>query len=147
MNGRGSNAGAHRRELRLNASGFFRNLISSEARPQHPFRRASRHLGDGRRLRGTIGDIGPTRKRIRRTAIANSKNMNKDTEHLVHARALKSDILAAPGVWLPRREILLEWLEKFLQRIAGPNYDLGESEAADLVALDKFLRKTMVPVA
>jgi hypothetical protein len=73
--------------------------------------------------------------------------MNKHQEHLVHARALRSDILAAPGVWLPRREILLEWLEKFLLRIAVPSYHLGETEAADLVALDKFLRKRMVPVA
>ena len=73
--------------------------------------------------------------------------MNKHNEHLVHARALLADIVAAPGVWLPRREILLEWLEKFLQRVAGPNYDLGETEAADLAALDKFLRKRLVPVA
>ena len=73
--------------------------------------------------------------------------MNQHNEHLLHARALRSDILGAPGVWLPRREILLEWLEKFLQRVAAPNYDLGESEAADLAALDKFLRKRMVPVA
>ena len=68
-------------------------------------------------------------------------------EHLVHARALQADILAAPGVWLPRREIVLQWLEKFLQRVATPRYELGETEAADLAALDKFLRKQSVPVA
>ena len=73
--------------------------------------------------------------------------MSKHHEHLVHARALRADILAAPGVWLPRRETLLEWLEKFLQRVTVPNYNLGETEAADLVALDKFLRKRLVPVA
>ena len=73
--------------------------------------------------------------------------MNKHNEHLIHARALQADILAAPGVWLPRREIVLEWLEKFLQRVAAPRYELGETEAADLVALDRFLRKNLVPVA
>lgn len=73
--------------------------------------------------------------------------MNEHHQHLLHARALQADILAAPGVWLPRREILLEWLEKFLQRVAVPNYALGESEAADLAALEKFLRKKMVPAA
>ena len=73
--------------------------------------------------------------------------MNQHNEHLVHARALQADILAAPSVWLPRREILIEWLEKFLQRVAVPNYELGETEAADLAALDKFLRKKLVPVA
>lgn len=73
--------------------------------------------------------------------------MNSHHEHLVHARALRADILAAPGVWLPRREILLDWLNKFLQRVAVANYELGETEVADLVALDKFLRKRSVPVA
>lgn len=68
-------------------------------------------------------------------------------EHLVHARALRADILAAPGVWLPRREILVDWLEKFLQRAITPKYELGETEAADLVALEKFLRKKSVPLA
>lgn len=73
--------------------------------------------------------------------------MNSHHEHLVHARALRADILAAPGVWLPRREILLDWLDKFLQRVALANYELGETEAEDLAALDKFLRKRSVPVA
>lgn len=77
----------------------------------------------------------------------NSKNMNKHNEHLVHARSLRADILAAPGVWLPRREVLVEWLEKFVQRVAVPNYELGETEAADLAAVEKFLRKKFVPVA
>lgn len=73
--------------------------------------------------------------------------MNPHHEHLVHARALRADILAAPDVWLPRREILLDWLDKFLQRVVTPAYTLGESEAADLAALEKFLRKRLVPVA
>ena len=73
--------------------------------------------------------------------------MNQHHEHLVHARALRTDILAAPDVWLPRREILLDWLDKFLQRAAVANYELGETEAADLVALDKFLRIRSVPAA
>lgn len=73
--------------------------------------------------------------------------MNQHHEHLLHARALRADILAAPDVWLPRREILIDWLDKFLQRVVVPNYQLGETEAADLAALDKFLRKRLVPVA
>ena len=50
-------------------------------------------------------------------------------------------------MWLPRREILLDWLDKFLQRVAVANYELGETEMADLVALDKLLRKRSVPVS
>ena len=73
--------------------------------------------------------------------------MSKLQEHAVHARALRADILAAPAVWLPRREIIVEWLDKFLQRVGTPHYALGETEADDLDALDKFLRKKSVPVA
>jgi hypothetical protein len=68
-------------------------------------------------------------------------------EHLVHARALRADIIAAPAVWLPRRDILVDWLDGFLKRVTAPKYELGETEAADLAALDKFLRKKSVPVA
>lgn len=73
--------------------------------------------------------------------------MNNHSEHLTHARALRADILAAPDVWLPRRESLVEWLDKLLQRLVAPKYELGETEADDLGALDKYLRQRHVPVA
>ena len=73
--------------------------------------------------------------------------MSIQTAYLTHARALRSEILAAPDVWLPRRQILLEWLENFLQRAGAPAYELGSTEADDLAALDTFLRKQKVPVA
>lgn len=71
--------------------------------------------------------------------------MNHNSEYLNRARALQADILAAPGVWLPRREILLDWLECFLVRAARPKYELEEHEASDLRALEQFLRKQQVP--
>ncbi len=73
--------------------------------------------------------------------------MNSSSEQLIRARALKADILAASGVWLPRREILLEWLDEFLERASAPNYEIEEGEASDLRALDHFLRQQKVPVA
>jgi hypothetical protein len=73
--------------------------------------------------------------------------MNKHHAHLTHARSLRADILAAPAVWLPRREILLEWLAGFVTRAEAPSYELGETEADDLAALDQFLRKKKIPVA
>lgn len=66
-------------------------------------------------------------------------------EHLLHARALRADILGAPEMWLPRRETLLEWLSGFLTRAAAPKYELGVTEAADLAALEHFLRKKKIP--
>lgn len=73
--------------------------------------------------------------------------MPKANEHVLHARTLRNDILAAPDVWLPRREVLLQWLDGFLLRADKPAYLLGETEAADLTALDLFIRKKKVPVA
>ncbi len=72
--------------------------------------------------------------------------MNTEPKHCLQARSLRADLLAAPDVWLPRREIVLEWLNAFLLRAAKPTYDLGETEEADLTALDLFLRKRKVPV-
>ncbi len=73
--------------------------------------------------------------------------MQKPSEHFLHARALRADILATPDVWLPRREILLEWLEGFLGRAETSRYELGPTEATDLTELDRFLRKKKVPIA
>lgn len=73
--------------------------------------------------------------------------MYQKNEYLDQARALRADILAAPAVWLPRRDDLLQWLDGFVERADVPAYDLGETEAADLKALDRFLRQQHVPVA
>lgn len=66
---------------------------------------------------------------------------------VTQARALRADILGAPTVWLPRREILLDWLNGFLGRAEKSRYELGDTEAGDLDALGHFLRKKKVPVA
>jgi hypothetical protein len=73
--------------------------------------------------------------------------MSQPDVHLTHARALQADILAAPDIWLPRRDILLDWLNGFLLRAKAPRYELAETEAADLKELDQFLRGKAVPVA
>jgi hypothetical protein len=73
--------------------------------------------------------------------------MHKQNDHLLQARTLRSDILAAPNIWLPRREVLLDWLNRFVRRAETKSYELGETEAADLTALEHFLRKKKVPVA
>jgi hypothetical protein len=73
--------------------------------------------------------------------------MQKNNEQLVQARGLRADILAAPTVWLPRRDILVEWLNTFLLRAAAPGAALEDTDVSDLDALDRFLRKQHVPVA
>jgi hypothetical protein len=41
----------------------------------------------------------------------------------------------------------VQWLDGFLLRARAPAYALEETEAADLKALDLFLRGKMIPVA
>ena len=72
--------------------------------------------------------------------------MHLHQDQLSQAHALRASILAAPDVWLPRRAILLEWLDDFLQRAAAATYELLPGDAADLDALDRFLRKQKVPI-
>jgi hypothetical protein len=73
--------------------------------------------------------------------------MQNNKEHITHADSLRTDILGAPDVWLPRRDVILDWLNGFLRRAAVPSYALGDTEADDLTALDRFLRKRKIPVA
>lgn len=72
--------------------------------------------------------------------------MQRNEEHITHARGLRAGIVGAPQVWLPRREILVEWLDGFLARTARSSYELETTEAADLRALDRFLRRNHVPL-
>ena len=73
--------------------------------------------------------------------------MNKHHEELTHARALRANIVGAPEVWLPRREILVNWLDGFAGRAAKAGYELQPTESDDLRAVEQFLRKHKVPVA
>jgi hypothetical protein len=103
---------------------------------------------DGSRLaRARRGYSSGQRRRPGRAAHGPTHFMHPHQEKLVHARQLRADIAAAPDVWLPRRDILITWLDTFLTRIAAPKSVLGETDAADLVALERFLRHQKVPAA
>jgi len=67
--------------------------------------------------------------------------MNKHQEQLSFASGLRTEILEADGLWLPRRDDLLAWLNGFIARVQTSNYELGETELADMTALNSFLRR------
>jgi hypothetical protein len=71
--------------------------------------------------------------------------MHNHQEKLTQARRLRADIVGAPDVWLPRRDALVEWLDTFLVRIGLPKSQLEETDAADLQALERFLRTQKIP--
>ena len=73
--------------------------------------------------------------------------MSNRTKHLTHAQALLTGIHAQPDAYLPRRDILVEWLDGFVVRAKSDHYVLGVTEADDLVALDGFLRGKDIAIA
>lgn len=73
--------------------------------------------------------------------------MQKSAEQVTRARTLRADILAAPDVWLPRRDVLLDWLNLFILRAGSSRQEADVMENEDLDALDRFLRKQKIPVS
>ena len=76
--------------------------------------------------------------------------MNHSTEgttNQTQARALLADIDGVSATALPRRDTIVRWLNAYLDRSSQTGYVMGETEAADLIALDQFLRAHGVPVA
>jgi hypothetical protein len=65
----------------------------------------------------------------------------------IQAKALLADILGSPATVLPRRDTLVDWLKTLLARSNQKDYVADETESADLIALDRFLRTNDVPVA
>jgi hypothetical protein len=64
-----------------------------------------------------------------------------------HARSLLADLMRAPGTLIPRRETIVSWLNAYLIRSDKTGYVAEADDAADLVALDQFLRSHQIPVA
>jgi hypothetical protein len=62
-----------------------------------------------------------------------------------YARSLLEDIQSAATGVLPRREILLNWLDAFLQRTAQMGFQLKPDELDTLLALDRLLRVNRIP--
>lgn len=75
------------------------------------------------------------------------KTIAEPTPNQIHAKALLADILGSPATALPRRETLVDWLKSLLSRSHQSGYVADDSESADLIALDRFLRTNDVPSA
>ncbi len=73
--------------------------------------------------------------------------MTNRTQHLSHAQALLTGIHAQPDAYLPRRAILVDWLDGFVVRATSAHYVLGVTEADDLGALADFLRSKDIAIA
>ncbi len=64
-----------------------------------------------------------------------------------HAKALLAGITGVPETYLPRRAVIVDWLNGYLLRSDRRGYVMDPEESDDLIELDKFLRAHEVPTA
>jgi hypothetical protein len=62
-----------------------------------------------------------------------------------YATSLYTDIHAVVKDGLPRREVLLDWLDDFLQRAKKRGFEMAQADVNDLTALDQFVRINKIP--
>jgi len=62
-----------------------------------------------------------------------------------YASSLHADIKAAVNDGLPRREVLLEWLDDFLVRTKKRHFEIEQADVENLTALDQFVRFNRIP--
>ena len=62
-----------------------------------------------------------------------------------YAESLYADIHAVVKDSLPRREVLLGWLDDFLLRAKKRGFQMEQADVNDLTALDQFVRINGIP--
>ncbi len=62
-----------------------------------------------------------------------------------YATSLYTDIHAVVKDGLPRREVLLDWLDDFLLRAKKRGFQMVQADVDDLTALDQFVRINRIP--
>ena len=70
--------------------------------------------------------------------------MNAATKYREYATSLLTDLQRSTDL-IPRREVLVNWLEDFLQRTAQRGFQMEPTEVEDLVAVDQFIRVNGIP--
>ncbi|MGA2444046.1 MAG: hypothetical protein ABSG50_01295 [Opitutaceae bacterium] len=63
----------------------------------------------------------------------------------VYAASLLDDIRAVAQNGLPRREVLLDWLDDFLVRTKKRGFQMEQAEVDNLIALDQFVHMNGIP--
>lgn len=63
----------------------------------------------------------------------------------VYATSLHADIEAAVNDGLPRRDVLLGWLDDFLLRAKKRGFEMVQEDVDNLTALDQFVRYNRIP--
>jgi hypothetical protein len=71
--------------------------------------------------------------------------MTELTSYQVYATSLHDDIKAAANDGLPRREVLLDWLDDFLTRAKKRGFEMAPADLENLTALDQFVRFNGIP--
>jgi hypothetical protein len=73
--------------------------------------------------------------------------MNELKTYQTYATSLLADIQAVAKNDLPRREVILDWLDEFLLRSKKRGFVMGQTDVDDLTALDLFVRVNQIPAS
>ncbi len=63
----------------------------------------------------------------------------------VYAASLLDDLQAAAKNGVPRREVILDWLDDFLVRTKKRGFQMEQAEVENLIALDQFVHRNGIP--
>jgi hypothetical protein len=63
----------------------------------------------------------------------------------MYAMSLLADLQAVAKNSVPRREVLLDWLDDFLERTKKREFQMKQAEVDDLIALDQFVHRNGIP--
>jgi hypothetical protein len=63
----------------------------------------------------------------------------------VYAVSLLADLQATAKDGVPRREVLLDWLDDFLVRTKKRGFEMAQAEVDNLIALDEFVHRNGIP--
>jgi hypothetical protein len=63
----------------------------------------------------------------------------------VYAVSLLADLQAVAKNSVPRREVLLDWLDDFLERTKTRGFKMAQGEVENLIALDQFVHRNGIP--
>ncbi len=71
--------------------------------------------------------------------------MTELTTYQTYATSLRDDIKSATTAGLPRRDVLLDWLDEFLLRAKKRDFEMQQTDVENLNALDQFVRFNGIP--
>lgn len=77
--------------------------------------------------------------------MSNTQAPTEPNSRQTQAAALLAAVHRSPSTYIPRRLVIVDWLDEFLSRARRKDFVITETEGSDLLALEHFLRTCELP--